>query len=128
MTRQFCTVCGGKSIGGLKLWHGKCKWHWAAGVWGRNWAIQQYGKEPVATKPQPTVPSSLQPTLKTHTIGQTWHPVKEDKRYYIGLQFCGYSVPLYVCFFEGRPIATCRTLDKAFHACKVLRMEREATL
>lgn len=62
------------------------------------------------------------------TIGQVWHPLT-DQRYTITLAYCGYSVPMYVCrFCGGRPIAVCRDLPKAEHACSVLAAERDKAL
>jgi hypothetical protein len=31
------------SVRGLKSGLGKCEWHWTAGNWGRQWALQTIG-------------------------------------------------------------------------------------
>lgn len=38
--QQPCSIpnCGKESIPGLKRGHGKCQYHWNAGVWGKEWA------------------------------------------------------------------------------------------
>ena len=65
---------------------------------------------------------------KAHSVGQVWH-LKDDERYSIHLIYCGYSVPMYCCYFcGGKMLAACRTLDKAKHACAVLKAERDASL
>ena len=65
---------------------------------------------------------------KAHSVGQVWH-LKDDERYSIHLTYCGYSVPMYCCYFcGGKMLAACRTLDKAEHACAVLKAERDASL
>lgn len=33
-----CTDCERPSVPGLKRGHGKCQYHWMAGVWGYKWA------------------------------------------------------------------------------------------
>ena len=64
-----------------------------------------------------------------HKVGEVWHPLKIDERYTIHLIYCGYSVPMYCCYFcGGKMLAACRTLDKAKHACAVLKAERDASL
>jgi hypothetical protein len=47
MAKQLCSVCGLPSVEGLKYGFGKCKWHWTAGNWGRKWALQSIGAEPL---------------------------------------------------------------------------------
>ncbi len=39
-SNQKCSVagCGQLSIPGLVRGHGKCQYHWNAGVWGKEWA------------------------------------------------------------------------------------------
>ena len=69
---------------------------------------------------------------KAHSVGQVWH-LKDDERYSIHLMYCGYSVPMYCCYFchdypDRDFLAACRTLDKAEHACAVLKAERDASL
>lgn len=44
---QACTICGQPSLPGLKTRYGKCRWHWAAGNWGRKWALETIGPEPL---------------------------------------------------------------------------------
>jgi hypothetical protein len=65
---------------------------------------------------------------KAHSVGQVWR-LRDDERYSIHLIYCGYSVPMYCCYFcGGKMLAACRTLDKAEHACAVLKAERDASL
>jgi len=46
MKRQKCTECEKPSIPGIKRGHGKCQYHWNAGVWGKAWAnIETIEKE-----------------------------------------------------------------------------------
>ena len=33
-----CTLCGAKSIPGLKKDNGKCQYHWNVGAFGKEWA------------------------------------------------------------------------------------------
>jgi len=47
MAKQLCSICGLPSVAGLKSGFGKCKWHWAAGIWGRKQALQSIGAEPL---------------------------------------------------------------------------------
>ena len=51
MTKQLCSICGLPSVRGLKSGHGKCEWHWTAGNWGRQWALQTIGPEPLPVLP-----------------------------------------------------------------------------
>ena len=60
-----------------------------------------------------------------HFVGQAWH-AQGDERYSIHLQWVGYSVPMYCCYFcfpNNKMLACCRSLDKAFHAREVLIAE-----
>ena len=45
--KQPCSICGLPSVPGLKSGLGKCEWHWTAGNWGRQWALQTIGAEPL---------------------------------------------------------------------------------
>jgi|688.fasta_scaffold03485_5 hypothetical protein len=64
-----------------------------------------------------------------HTVGQSWHPLKDDERWKITYTYCGYSVPMYCCWFcDTELVAVGRTLGKAEHACEVLREERRSKL
>ncbi len=72
---------------------------------------------------------------EAHFVGQVWH-LKEDERFSIHFMYCGYSVPMYCCYFSynypGRfhreMIAACRSIDKAWHAIAVIKAERDASL
>jgi hypothetical protein len=63
-----------------------------------------------------------------HHVGQSWHPIKTDKRYSISLEFCGYSVPMYCSRFCGDWIGCSRSLDRANHVCQIAYAERERAL
>jgi hypothetical protein len=63
--------------------------------------------------------------IESHQLGQTWHPIKNDTRYKISLTFCGYSVPMYCCWFcDDELIGAARQLDRAVHACETIKSER----
>jgi hypothetical protein len=65
----------------------------------------------------------------SHSVGQVWRPFKDDARYKISFTFCGYSVPMYCCYFcDDTLLAACRSLDRAFHACEVMRADRQQLL
>jgi hypothetical protein len=69
---------------------------------------------------------------KAHFAGQVWR-LKGDERFSIHLTYCGYSVPMYCCYFccshpDSKMLAACRSLDKAWHAIAVLKAERDASL
>ena len=67
-------------------------------------------------------------TQRYHEVGQTWHPV-EDDRWKISYTYCGYSVPMScVWFCDGELKAVCHTLGRAEHACTVLEEERRNSL
>jgi hypothetical protein len=67
--------------------------------------------------------------MRSHLPGQVWRPLKDDARYKISLTFCGYSVPMYCCYFcDDELLAACRSLDKAVHACEVMRTDRQQLL
>lgn len=38
MKIQQCTQCKEPSIPGMVQGHGKCKYHYCVGVWGKSWA------------------------------------------------------------------------------------------
>ena len=40
-----CTICGEPGIPGLIRGAGKCPYHWAAGVWGKEYADRLYGRQ-----------------------------------------------------------------------------------
>jgi hypothetical protein len=69
---------------------------------------------------------------RAHFVGQVWH-LKEDERFSIHLMYCGYSVPMYCCYFchdypDRKMLAACHSLDKAWHAIAVLKAEHDASL
>ena len=48
--KQKCALCNYQSIPGLKNGHGKCPFHWDAGLWGLEWSSQCYPNHPEALK------------------------------------------------------------------------------
>lgn len=50
--KQKCTIsgCEKDSVPGLRTGHGKCQYHWNAGVWGKKWADECEQREEVARR------------------------------------------------------------------------------
>lgn len=40
--RQLCKKCHHRSIAGMVKGEGRCPFHWAAHVWGLEWASKSY--------------------------------------------------------------------------------------
>lgn len=57
--KQKCTIggCGKDSIPGLRAGHGKCQYHWNAGVWGKKWADECEQRKEVSSHDQTTRPT-----------------------------------------------------------------------
>ena len=43
--KQKCTLCDKQSMSGFKKGHGKCQFHWYAGVYGIAWAKKMEAEE-----------------------------------------------------------------------------------
>lgn len=51
---------------------------------------------------------------------------KKDNRYSCALEYCGYSVPMYVSRFYGELIGVSRDIEKAQHVMETHAKERLA--
>lgn len=44
-SKNPCTICGKPGIPGLIRGAGKCQYHWAVGVWGKEYADSVQGRQ-----------------------------------------------------------------------------------
>lgn len=51
-----------------------------------------------------------------------------DRRYSVNLEYCGYSYPLYIVYFDGEKIGACRDELDANHVMTCHWNERQQTL
>jgi len=52
MKKEQCTQCTEPSIPGMLEGHGKCQYHWNAGVWGKEWADKVKADQEAVAKAQ----------------------------------------------------------------------------